>query len=547
MKQKLFYLILAWASLASSCYDDLGNYTYTDSAKVTFVSSVASNYTFTAGTPFEMDAPIRLSKEVAQIDEVFTIEWYLNRKLFHTGYHFKHTFERGGTYEVILKVIHKETGETYLSNKYTLTGKNVFDWGWMVLADAGEGQSSLSFITPDLKAMHHLEQDIEGGLGNDPQGIYYYYVLGSISGSYVSGLPKILINQGSGSVTLDGNSLQKDVWLADEFENRKEPEQLRMQGLAFKVKYYVICSAQGDIYIRGCGYDHHAIPYYGKYGAMPYHFEGGSRITCFAPFHNVTYRCADQDNCLLYDAQHARFIGLTDSNQWDLPYAPDVVYFRTYDQALTIPPGVLRVDDMGAGTQCLAIGAYEKIDRNTPEEGGLKYWSNYVSLIDINGAHDYALHEFSVKSMSARSHLITATDQYPFSGASLLGPNSLVQMASNLEKHPYLYFTDGDRKLYVYSLQLRKHVLAYTASDRITHICASPIVCEFEGYAGNSSAPNFRLALAQADGNVAVVDVSKSNLTHLFEGLQPTVEIATFSGFGRVKGMVWCTNYQGEY
>ena len=110
----------------------------------------------------------------------------------------------------------------------------------MILSDKGDGKSALSFINPAFRVTHNVESTIEGGLGTDPQGIYYYYVLGSISGSYVSGLPKVLINQGSGSVTLDGNSLQKDMWLADEFENRKEPDDLKIMDLAFKEEYYVI-------------------------------------------------------------------------------------------------------------------------------------------------------------------------------------------------------------------------------------------------------------------------------------------------------------------
>ena len=62
---------------------------------------------------------------------------------------------------------------------------------------------------------------------------------------------------------------------------------------------------------------------------------------------------------------------------------PAIVYFETYDQDLEVPSGVLRVNDMGAGTRCLAIGAYEKID--VASNGGVTFWANYVSLIDVQG------------------------------------------------------------------------------------------------------------------------------------------------------------------
>lgn len=224
MKRKtILFISILQLLVITGCYDDLGNYGYTNSTKVSFVNSASSDYTFMVGDLFEMDAPVNFSTDIGNVDELFTVQWYLNRELIYTGYHLKYQFEKGGTYELILKVINKETNETYISNKYTLTGKNSFDWGWMILSDKGDGKSALSFINPAFRVTHNVESTIEGGLGTDPQGIYYYYVLGSISGSYVSGLPKVLINQGSGSVTLDGNSLQKDMWLADEFENRKEP------------------------------------------------------------------------------------------------------------------------------------------------------------------------------------------------------------------------------------------------------------------------------------------------------------------------------------
>ena len=546
MKRKtILFISILQLLVITGCYDDLGNYAYTNSTKVSFVNSASSDYTFMVGDLFEMDAPINFSTDIGNVDELFTVQWYLNRELIYTGYHLKYQFEKGGTYELILKVINKETNETYISNKYTLTGKNSFDWGWMILSDKGDGKSALSFINPAFRVTHNVESTIEGGLGTDPRGIYYYYVLGSISGSYVSGLPKVLINQGSGSVTLDGNSLQKDMWLADEFENRKEPDDLKIMDFAFKEEYYVICSEQGEVYIRTVGSDNKAIPYYGKYGAMPYEFEGGSRITCFAPFHNVTYWCADEERCILYDEQNARFIGIAHYSQWGAVYTPAIVYFKTYDQDLEVPSGVLRVNDMGAGTRCLAIGAYEKID--VASNGGLTFWANYVSLIDVQGTGNYNLHEFAVKGMDNNSHLITGTDQYGFSGGSLLTPQSIIKMSSNFEKNPYFYFTDGDKNLYVYSMQMRNHVLAYTADSRITGISGSPIVCEFYGYGGNSTDPNFRLALSQENGNITVIDVNKSQMVRLFEGFSPDLKLQTFTGFGNVKGMVWCTNYEGEY
>lgn len=96
-------------------------------------------------------------------------------------------------------------------------------------------------------------------------------------------------------------------------------------------------------------------------------------------------------------------------------------------------------------------------------------------------------------------------------------------------------------------MQMRSHMLAYTAGSRIIGISGSPVVCEFYGYGGNSTDPNFRLALSQENGEIAIIDVNRSQMVRLFEGFAPDLELQTFSGFGDVKGVVWCTNYEGEY
>ena len=130
MKRKtILFISILQLLVITGCYDDLGNYDYTNSTKVSFVNSASSDYTFMVGDLFEMDAPINFSTDIGNVDELFTVQWYLNRELIYTGYHLKYQFEKGGTYELILKVINKETNETYISNKYTLTGKNSFDWG----------------------------------------------------------------------------------------------------------------------------------------------------------------------------------------------------------------------------------------------------------------------------------------------------------------------------------------------------------------------------------------------------------------------------------
>lgn len=541
-----YYFILLLLIVLTGCYYDLGSYNYKNTPQVDFEDVTTVTYSFLAGETFEIDAPIRLSSTTDDIENQFIIEWYLDKRLIYTGIHLKYRIEDAGAYGLIIKVRNRETGEIFLQDRpLTIKIKNKFEWGWMILSDTGDGKSSLSFITPDLKAFNKIEKGIEGGLGEGPRQLLYYYVLGSIPGSYVSGLPKIIVNQSSGTVTLDGNTLQKDMWLADEFENAKEPDNLIIKDFGFKIKYYAIFSNDGKVYIRGVGYDNHSIPYYGKYSSSPYEFEGGAHISCVSTFHNNTFHCFNEKNCMLYDSLHNRYICITDSG-YPVPYFPDIVYLRTYDQNLQVPSSVLKVDNMGEGTRCLAIGAYENVDIEG-QYHALVMWANYISLIDINGTGNYQIHEFSVNKMSGKSHLITATDQYSFSGAALINDNSIIRMSSNFSKNPYFYFTDGDKKLYAYNMKLRRHILIYEASDRITGLSCSPIVSEFSEYGGHSTDANFKMAVAQKNGRISIIDIHKSLLDNILNGIISNTHIKSFDGFGNIKDIVWCTNYEGEY
>jgi hypothetical protein len=215
--------------ISISCIEDLSEYNYKKTNKVTY-KSVIEGYTFTSGEQAQLVAPVDFAEPFeneTEIDEKFEINWYLNEELVGTGYRISYTFKKVGGFSLILKITNKETGEVYISDSYTVQSKSAIGWGWMLLSDYGDGNSSLSFIAPNSYfASHKLEELLElpEPLGKGPKALNYYYVLGSIPNNYVSGLPKIVLNQQSGTVTFDGRNLMKDKMMADEFLSGAEPE-----------------------------------------------------------------------------------------------------------------------------------------------------------------------------------------------------------------------------------------------------------------------------------------------------------------------------------
>ena len=548
---KKFLCIAALLPVFFSCYKS-SEVVAPDPSPISFLS-MPEGFSVVSGETARLTAPVKFPEKYATkeaIEKEFDVQWYIDGVLAASGFEVDITIETIGGCAVVLKVIRRDTGETWLSDGYTLNSKSSVGWGWMVLSDHGDGNSSLGFVNPRTMRAHlNLERQIEGGIGTGPKSMYYYYVLGSIPNSYISGLPKILINQSGGSVTLDGSTLQKDMWLKDEFDGGVEPEtDFTITGFAWKKSYYLIASSQGNIYLRCMNSSNASIPYYGRYSSMPHSFDGGFRADYFQGFQNVSYWCADEDLVLLYDGACSRFLIVTKGGygQTYESYRPKVVYLSYYDVDGSFDPAMRRVDNLGSGTRCLAAGAYEKV--GTDESGlGLNFYPSYVALMDYDGAGDYQLLRFTVDPVTPDSHVITEASQTAFSGAHELTDSSLIRMSANFEVNPFFYFTDGGKNLYAYSMDAGTHKLLYSAGADIVSLCTSPVNSSFSAYGGTPADVNWRLAVGLSDGSIDFLDVSSSTMVHVFEGLSTVKPLASVQGFGSIKTIVWATNYESEY
>lgn len=455
---------------------------------------------------------------------------------------------------MVLKVVNRITGETYLSDSVSVESRNAIGWGWMVLSDR-DGASSLSFIRPlTYYTSHNLEAEIEGGLGTGPKRLFYYYVQGSIPSSNISGLAKVIVNQSSGTVTLDGSTLMKDKWMREEFESSTEPEEdFTMTGFAWKETYYLISTAAGNLYMKYVDNDHSGIPFYGTYGSMPYSFSMDSNISMLQGFHNVIYWVANESISLMYDSKNARFMAMITGNGFETnptPYKPDLIELSHYDETLTFDPSVPTVDNLGAGTRCLALGSYEREAYTQYDTDGVtilsqRTYPRYVALLDLGGSGDYKVYVFGVSPIGAGNHNIVENYMDNFDGD--LTEDSVVRFSTDFSTNPYFYYTDGSNKLYVYGMVQKRSTLLYEATSKITHISTSPLDCPFSDYGGNSTEANWKMAVVQEGGNVAVLDVSTQKILKYMEGSKPKIEEKVISGFGNVKDIVWATNYVGEF
>ena len=557
MRRLLYFFIIA-AAFLTGCVDesDMLVEKPADSNEVTFLNKI-EGYAFTAGEEVEIVAPVTFEKEIgteAEINELFDIKWYVDGQHIADGYRIKYTFERSGGYSLVLKIVNRITGETYLSDSHSVESRNAIGWGWMILSDR-EDKSSLSFIRPlTYFTSYNLEESIDGGLGTGPKRLFYYYVKGSIASSNISGLSKVIVNQSSGTVTLDGATLQKDKWMCDEFESGAEPEaDFTMTGFAWKETYYLISTKEGNLYMKYVDKNHSGIPFYGTYSSMPYTFSTDTEISMFQGFNNVIYWVANESLSIMYDRKGTRFIAMITGNGFvdnPTPYKPSLIELSHYDETKEFDPSVPLVNNIGTGTECLALGAYEREAWIEYDDDGVtissqRTYPRYVSLIDLGGTGNYKIYKFGVSPIGAGNHNIVETYMEDFNAP--INSESVVRFSTDFSNNPYFYFTDGDKNLYVYGMEQKRYALLYEAKNKITNLSSSPLDCPFADYGGNNVEANWKLAVAQEGGTVAVLDVKEQNILKFMEGTRPKVELKVLDGFGDIKDIVWATNYVGEF
>ena len=130
----------------TSCIEDLSQYEYMQTNKVTFDSFLDHDFNWTTGEEVELTAPLTFSQPYeneADIDKDFEITWYANADVMGQGYRIKYIVDKVGAFSIVLKVINRTTGETYVSDIFRSNAKSSFSWGWVVLSERENDDSSL--------------------------------------------------------------------------------------------------------------------------------------------------------------------------------------------------------------------------------------------------------------------------------------------------------------------------------------------------------------------------------------------------------------------
>lgn len=156
MKELLFMkwlVIMFAAAMFTSCYKDLGNYSYQEINEVT-IDTLKERYSgYYLIDTIRISPEIHFTKDSANQDR-YSYEWSLISGRFNGGNEFKISNERNlvfpvtvpaNSYFLILKVLDKKTGVSWMQ-KSNLTVSTYFDQGWMILGEK-EGYVTVDMVS----------------------------------------------------------------------------------------------------------------------------------------------------------------------------------------------------------------------------------------------------------------------------------------------------------------------------------------------------------------------------------------------------------------
>lgn len=292
MKKLIFAALAALAVIASSCYEDKGNYDYKnvnpiDSIKFHWSSDGYANLSI--GDTSHLVAYVKFSNPNENRDDWKYI-WKLNNEQVAEGLEYDYIPTKKGTDYLQFYAEHKESGVRYylshpalsvFSGAYIAITINspFYAGGWHILSKKDNNTSCIDVLLRQSEYIYIFEEDENGEyvldengepiaidwwqrffykeyldayksmageeLGTNPVRMYNYYPVASNAG------PEILLFQGNnndGAVFLDKEDLHKVLTLQEEFENDEYPNGAHVTDFFYGGSMNMATTSDGKLY-----------------------------------------------------------------------------------------------------------------------------------------------------------------------------------------------------------------------------------------------------------------------------------------------------------
>lgn len=398
-------LLAIWLT---GCYDDKGNYDYSQLPEVT-VTGLQPEYTAYMAEPFRIPVTV----EVKNGDPAnFSYEWKVDGKVVSTEKDLDVIVDfpaKVGMYAQY-DVIDNETGVRYI-NLFTVSVSSAYKNGWLILSDLGD-KSQLCFMRNDnvfVGDVYYLynQEYLSGGA--------YALCEHFLPWSSNTGQVFVACQKGPGySVEIDGNNMQKMIHTEKEFIDGM-PADFCPQSMDAVMNWDYLISS-GKLYTRenqsgmSAQYQEGAFPNFpveGDYELLPWTLRG-----------NLFFN----NDVIAFDKKHLSYVLLRGGEMKAFDYIND-------------PVKAFKPSDMGK----LLIGGGVS-SRGSSQDQFLTF------VKDINDGKVFA-QRFQFTGYNQKSYKSIAEVEFPES--SLIQDDSKFAVCSGRK---YAYFTAG-KVLYVYNYE----------------------------------------------------------------------------------------------
>lgn len=501
--QFVICLLSALSVFAAGCYDDKGNYDYSDVNELVIDMNHAYTYAITLGETFELNPEIRFVNGEGDISRL-TYKWYLGEDNYTQDdwntLKFRWTPEKLlSNQELCLEVTDPVTGIQYLASINCFVESQYQDDGVMILSEE-DGKTRFSFVKipaadryDDSRGRHfykYVEYKNAYLTGNDeelPAGPLMLHQHFCADDSTVG---QILILTENGAIDIDGKAFQKDPIgeLSSVFLDGTYPAELgHVTDAMFMARVDLVADTEGRLYsrLKNTSELFHSGYFFPNRLSLDNEELSGCRLIP-APFDGIK-------SCLVYDTDKKRLLVIGDSG--GVSGAPDAGAGHAFALAESSEPSsstpgseeaYVPVNDLSGIDDLLWIG-YSK-----------DFGVGYTLVFEKNGR--YYCQEFELnKNYSSFRFTVNSPTINEIKG--LPQKPDCVYAAAYKDRNPLVYLAVGNQ-LYIYDRSNPTlPVKAYNAAG----FRADIVDMDGEGY--NSP----WLALALSDGSVLVLNSWKSN------------------------------------
>lgn len=245
---KKIALFLGIALTLAACYEDKGNYDYSELNDITID---LGNTQFTAAEGETISITPVLTFALDSTEANLSYEWNLDGRVISTDRNLSWVVDTTSSQSrCYYRVLDGSTGVTYLAyTSFQLTDK-YDNQGWMILSEK-DGSSSFSYIREDASGASYVENpdvfaEMNGEpLGGKPVGLLEHFYYNSTSSNIW------VLLDGAETVDLSGRSFKTDVTLSESFLDGAVPANFTPLAMA-EMRYFsaVINAADHKVYTR---------------------------------------------------------------------------------------------------------------------------------------------------------------------------------------------------------------------------------------------------------------------------------------------------------